>query len=244
MKRTERHHLKENELVSTVARARETFETYRKPITAGLVVAGVIVLVVIGLLTWRSRTENEARALLADALVAEQAQVAPAPAPGATAPAPAPAGSFPTAKARDEAALAKFMAVANAYPDSTAGIAARYHAASLLAGLGRAPEAIQRYQEVADRAGKSVYAEMARLGVAAESAASGQYDKAISTFKELSARADGRLPVDGILMQLARTYSGAGRMADAKQTFKRVVDEFPQSPFAAEAKRAMDQIKG
>ena len=42
-------------------------------------------------------------------------------------------------------------------------------------------------------------------------------------------------------MQLARAYSAAGKQADARQTFKRIVDEFPQSPYAAEAKRAMDQ---
>ena len=45
-------------------------------------------------------------------------------------------------------------------------------------------------------------------------------------------------------MQLGRAYDAAGKPADARQAFKRIVDEFPQSPYAAEAKRALDQIKG
>jgi TolA-binding protein len=37
-------------------------------------------------------------------------------------------------------------------------------------------------------------------------------------------------------MQLAQAYQKAGKMQDARATFKRVADEFPQSPFAADAR--------
>lgn len=242
MKRTERHRLKENEVASTVARAKEVYETYRKPILAGVVALTVIVVLAVALVAWRSQTAGQARAMLADAMAAERAQVAPAPAAGTTAPAPPPAGSYPTEKARNEAALAKFMAVANAYPSSDAGIAARYHAAAMLTALGRNTEAVKRYQEVLDRSGSSVYGQMSKLGMADAQVAAGQYDQAIAVYKEMSANKDGYLPVDGILMQLARAYGAAGKQADARQTFKRIVDEFPQSAYSAEAKRAMEQI--
>jgi len=241
MKRTERHRLKENEVASTVARAKEAYETYRKPILAGVVALTVIVVLAVALVAWRSQTAGQARVMLADAMAAERAQVAPAPVPG-TAPAPPPAGSYPTEKARNEAALAKFMAVANAYPSSDAGIAARYHAAAMLTALGRNTEAVKRYQEVLDRSGSSVYGQMSKLGMADAQVAAGQYDQAIAVYKEMSANKDGYLPVDGILMQLARAYGAAGKQADARQTFKRIVDEFPQSAYSAEAKRAMEQI--
>ena len=242
MKRTERHRLKKNEVASTVARAKEAYETYRKPILAGVVALTVIVVLAVALAAWRSQTAGQARGMLADAMAAEQAQVAPAPAAGTTAPAPSPAGSYPTEKARNEAALAKFMAVANAYPSSDAGIAARYHAAAMLTALGRNTEAVKRYQEVLDRSGSSVYGQMSKLGMADAQVAAGQYDQAIAVYKEMSANKDGYLPVDGILMQLARAYGAAGKQADARQTFKRIVDEFPQSAYSAEAKRAMEQI--
>jgi hypothetical protein len=249
MKSTERHRLKENEVASTVVRLTETYDAHRHQITLGLVALVVIVAAVVAFVIWRGQTASQAAAMLADAMTAERAQVAPAPAPapapGATTPAPAPvpAGSYPTEKARDEAALAKFMAVADAYPSSDAGIAARYHAAAMLMALGRHPGAQQRYQEVMDRAGKSVYGQMAKLGKADAEVAAGKFDGAIVVYKELSADKEGPLPLDGILMQLGRACDAAGKAGDARQAFKRIVDEFPQSPYSAEAKRALDQIK-
>jgi len=243
MKSTERHRLKENEVASTVVRLTETYETHKHQITIALVALVVIVAAVVAFVMWRGASSSKAAAMLADAMTAERAQVAPAPAPGATTPAPAPAGSYPTEKARDEAALAKFMAVADAYPSSDAGIAARYHAAAMLMALGRHPEAQQRYQDVMDRAGKSVYGQMAKLGKADAEVAAGKFDGAIAVYKELSADKEGPLPLDGILMQLGRACDAAGKSGDARQAFKRIVDEFPQSAYAAEAKRALDQIK-
>jgi TolA-binding protein len=245
MKSKERHRLKENEVAHTVARVRETYEMYQKPIMAALVGVVAIVVIAVGFVSWRSQSDASARTMLADAMATERAQVAP-PVPGEPGK-PAPpqlAGSFPTDKARNEAALAKFIAVANSYPSAEAGIAARYHAAALLTALGRNGEAAQRYQEVVDRAGNTVYGPMARLGMADAQVADGKFDQAIATYKDMSGNKDGQLPVDGILMQLGRAYGAAGRQPDARQTFKRIVDEFPQSPYAAEAKRAMDQIKG
>src|SRR5512133_3261739 len=109
MKSTERHRLKENEVAHTVARVRETYETYQKPILAGVIGLGVIIAIAIGLTSWRSQSDATARTQLADATATERAQVVPpvAPEPGKP-PAPQLAGSFPTEKARSEAALAKF----------------------------------------------------------------------------------------------------------------------------------------
>ena len=244
MKSTERHRLKENEVAHWFVRLTETYEANKNQITIGLVAVVVIAVAVVGFVMWRGQTSSQAAAMLGDAMTAERAQVAPAPVPGAKAPAPAAAGSYPTEKARDEAALAKFMAVADAYPSSDAGIAGRYHAAAMLMALGRHPEAQQRYQEVMDKAGKSVYGQMAKLGKADAEVAAGKFDGAIAVYKELSADKEGPLPVDGILMQLGRACDAAGKAGDARQAFKRIVDEFPQSPYSAEAKRALDQIKG
>ena len=95
-----------------------------------------------------------------------------------------------------------------------------------------------------DRAGDSVYGQMAKLGKADAEVAAGKFDGAIAVYKALSADKDGSLPVDGILMQLGRACDAAGKAADARQAFKRIIDEFPQSPYSAEAKRALDAIKG
>ena len=59
----------------------------------------------------------------------------------------------------------------------------------------------------------------------------------------LAQRKDGPLPVDGILMQLGRTYLEAGKRSDAQQTFNRVVEEYPESPFAGDARREIETLK-
>ena len=139
MKRAERHHLKQNELMTTVASARETLSRYGRSIVIGLVIIAVVLLGIAGYAFWRERGNQQAAALMAEALTIMQARVV-APAPPAegstTPPAPEP-GTYPTEKAKREAALPKFMAAAEAHPDTTMGIAARYHAAALLASLGR-----------------------------------------------------------------------------------------------------------
>ena len=242
MKRTERHHLKENEVASTVVRAKEALDRYHTPILAVAVGLVVVITGVAAFVMWRSQADNRSREMLAYAMTIAQTKVAPAPAPGA-APAPKAASGFQTGQARDEAAYAAFMAVADQYPASNAGLEARYHAAATLTALGRNAQAVQTYQDVIARAGNSIYGVLAKLGIANTEAATGKYDTAIATYRELAASTTGDLPVDGLLMQIGYTCQAAGKAGDARQAFKRIVDEFPQSPYAADAKRAMDAIK-
>lgn len=239
MKRTERRHLKENELEIFARQARETYEARKRETT--WVVTAVVALVVLlgGYLMWRQRVQTRAHALLADAVAVQNARVGPPAAPGT----PATGPSYPTERERGQAALTKFKAAADAYPSTDAGLYARYQEASTWMALDNPSQAASAYQQVIDRAGSSIYGQMARLGLAEAQARSGQYDQAINTFKELSLRKDGPLPVDAILMQLGRTYLDAGKRQDAQQTFNRIVEEFPESPFNGDAKRELDNLK-
>src|SRR5207247_8202479 len=122
-------------------------------------------------------------------------------------------------------------------------IYARYQEAALSMALGSPTGAAAAYQRVIAGNGDGFYGQMARLGLAEAQARSGQYDQAISGFKELSQRKDGPLPVDGILMQLGQTYLEAGKRADAQQTFNRLVEEYPNSPYTADARQQLDSLK-
>ena len=44
-------------------------------------------------------------------------------------------------------------------------------------------------------------------------------------------------------MQLGRTYRDSGKRADAEQTFNRLLQEYPASPYNADAKRELDSLK-
>ena len=121
-------------------------------------------------------------------------------------------------------------------------MSARIEIASTLLTLNRFGESEQAYQAIVADAPNSFYAPMAKLGVAEAQAAQGQFDKAITGFTDLAGQRDGALPVDGVLMQLARTYLKAGKTKDARAAFKRVVDEFPNSPYVTEARQQITQL--
>ena len=239
MKRTERQHLKENELRSFALQARDTFEARRRETTAIVVVAAVVGAVAVGFFAWREHVQTKAHALLAQAMAVQDARVGPPPAPGT------PAGSlyFPTERERAQAALTKLKIAADAYPSTDAGIYARYQQGATALALGDASGAAAAYQQVIEKAGDGFYGQMARLGLAETQARAGQFDQAINTFKELAQRKDGPLPVDGILMQLGRTYLEAGKRADAQQTFNRLVEEYPESPFTGDARKELETLK-
>ena len=239
MKRTERQHLKENELEALTRQVGEMFEARRRETGA---VVGVIVVAAatgIGYFAWHEHIQSRSHALLAEAVVVQGARVGPPPAPGQ----PSNGLYFPTDREREQAAMQKFRIAADTYPSTDAGIYARYQQAATLMSLDNPQQAAAAYQQVIATAGREIYGQMARLGLAEAQARAGQYEQAINAFKELAQHKDGPLPIDGILMQLGRTYLEAGKRADAQQTFDRLVQEYPESPFTVDARRELDNLK-
>jgi TolA-binding protein len=240
MKRSERHHLKDNEFVSFLSAVQQQLE---EKTTLILAVAAAIVVALVagyGYSSWRGGLEGRAAAALVEASVIQESRVGPPPADGAGAPAPA----FATERERSEVALARMQALADEYPSTDAGRTARYRAGSLLMSLGRPVEAEAAFQQVADGAGSSVLGQMARFGLAEAQALAGDYDKAIAAYETLAAGGDASIPTDGVLMQLGRVYRSAGRTDDAQKTFTRVVEEFPTSPFVTDARQELDALGG
>jgi tetratricopeptide (TPR) repeat protein len=239
MKRTERHHLKENELAHLARGAQQLIETQSRQVTMILIGVAVVAVILIGYLTWRGSVNSRAQSLLAEATMIETARVGPPPAPGT----PSQGLSYPNEREKLQAALTKFKAVADQYPSTDAGQFARYREATTQMALGNPKEAQAAYQQVIETSGNNLYGQMARLGQAEAQARSGQFDPAINTFRELSQRTDLSLPVDGILMRLGKTYLEAGKPAEAQTTFNKLVEEFPESPFSGDAKRELDTLK-
>ena len=244
MKATERHRLKENEFARTMSHARQVAERRRKDIVTIAVVAVVALVAVGGYMIWRQSRNTRANTALAAALAVYEAPVVPpaAPTPGSAPPLPQP-GTYQSEQAKLEAALPKFVEAADRYPNADAGVAARYHAAGILASLGRYAEAEQRFQEVAAKAGSRIYGRTAKLGEAEAQIAQGKYDPAIAIYTELSRDTSSQIPVDSVLMQLGRAYARAGKKEEAIRAFNRIVDEFPQSLYATDARREMEEAK-
>jgi len=245
VKSSERHKIKENEFAQTVARTRDMVNERPREVATIAIAVLAVAIAVGGFFAWRASRDGKATSLLASALAVAEAPVVtpPPPAPG-SAPPVQPPGSFRTEREKLEASVPLLQRAADAYPNSDAGITARYRLAATLAELARYAEAEQRYQEVIQKAGaKSVYRYTARLGVGEAQLAQGKSDAAITTFRELSTDTNSTLPVDGVLMQLGRAALVAGKKDDATRAFTRVVDEFPQSLYVSEAKEKIAGLK-
>jgi tetratricopeptide (TPR) repeat protein len=246
MKTTERRHLKDNELAMALDQAQGWLTQNQRTL---LVTAGAIVVIgggVAAYASWKGSVDNKARTLLAEAMVIEEARVMPPAPPAGTTNDPtalggqAP-GTYPTEKAKLEAALPKFLAAADAYPSSDSGILARYHAATILVSLGRFDEAVKQYDQVM-AGGSGVLTRTARLGKAEAQLRAGQFDPAIATFKELAEQKDGALPPDAMLFELARAYKLAGKTEDARKTLNQIVEQHADSQFATQAKAELAKM--
>src|SRR3954463_8306777 len=121
MKRTERRHLRENELQTLARETRERFGQRKHETVAIGAIVGAVAIIALGYFVWRERVQTRAHALLADAVAVQTARVGPPPAAGTPA---ANAGglSFPTERQRAQAMLTKFKAAADAYPSTDAGL--------------------------------------------------------------------------------------------------------------------------
>jgi tetratricopeptide (TPR) repeat protein len=248
MKTTERHHLKDNELAMALGQAQGWLTQNQRHVLAFIALVVVIGGGVAGYAAWQNSVENRARVMLAEAMVIEEARVMPPAPPTGTTNDPTAVGgqqpgTYPTEKAKLEAALPKFIAAADAYPANDAGLTARYHAARALVTLGRFDEAVAQYDKVI-AGGSGLVARTARLGKAEAQLRAGQFDPAIATFKELAEQKDGTLPPDALLMELARAYKLAGKTDDLKKTLNQIVEQHAESPFAAEAKAEIEKLKG
>ncbi len=249
MKTKHRHDLKENDLARIVGATREWIASHSQHLTAASLALLIVAGAVFGLVTWRNQQQSRGQDLLAAAMVVMNTAVVPVT--NTTTPGQAPAaasigatGTFTTEAQKLNAALPKLRAAADAYPDTQAGITARYHLASTLASLGKPKDAIAQFDEVAKRAGPdSLYGQMAQLGKADAQAQAGEVDAAIAAWKELAAKKAANLPEDAILMGLARAYQAKGNIAEARKTFTQIVDDHPDSPYVADARKELDSLK-
>jgi TolA-binding protein len=248
MKSDHRHDLKKNELASSLGKLQEFAGPRGRTLSVVVIGALVVAVIAAGVVLVRQRSESRGQDLLAEALVALNARVVPTAAAGAPGDAPAAAqfgatGTFSTEAAKLNAALPKLKAAADAYPDATAGITARYHMAGALSALGRHEEAITAFDEVVTRAGaNTLYGRMAKLGKADAEARAGKLDAAIATWKTMVTQDAAELPVDAILIELGRAYVTKGNPTEAKQTFTQIVDQHPDSPYASEARTTLESL--
>ena len=145
--------------------------------------------------------------------------------------------TFATASARAEEAANRFAEVGG----GGAGKMAALLQGTALLEAGKAEEAIEALDEASRKlSGDPTWGGPARAAYATALAEGGRVEESVATWRELADDTNAGYPADLALAGLARTLENAGQLEEAQVEWRKILDLYPDSPVAAEARRAAD----
>lgn len=212
-----------------MGRGLEMVQAYRRQI---ILVAGLLVLLVVVAIGWFiyvESMEDDAQALLADAMEARGE-----PAGGET----AEAASTPEgAGARRTRARQLLEQVVDDYGATDAADVARVYLGEIAATEGDTERAAELWREFLDEHPEHMLGAQVRLNLYALERGAGRGEEVVAELQEIVDDEDPPLPRDVALYELAVTLEELGREDEAAERYQRLVDEFGQSPYAVEARQ-------
>lgn len=238
MKRTERHHLKEDPLAAWVLGIREMAAGRGAATTIVGAIVGIGILIG-GLYGWQQWRLSQSSEMLAAGMAIVEAPVAVDGDDQSVG-----EGAYGSVEDKFEAALPLLHAAADTYPGLPAGIVARYQVAALLVTLGRTDEAVSQFEQVAELDADGVYGSMARLGRAEALLSNGDYEQAIALLQAETTSTAVDVPIDAVLMRLGIAYQLANQETEAVATYMRLLGEFPASQYRFDAQTKLDSLAG
>ena len=232
MDRQHRRELKHDRFVDEIGvlsgRAREN-----QRLLIGIAVAALLVAVAAyGIYFYRSNRERKAQDLLATAIdTIESPLVVPTQ--------PNPDAKFKTDEEKNRAAEKQFNDVKSKFSGTDAADVANVYLARIDAARGDAAGARKLLQAFIQDHPNHVLARAARYSLYQLRIEAGEAPQVTSelTAELAKKEQDQVLPADSMLVLLAHSYEVQGNDQKSRDTYRRIVTEFPDSPFALEAQR-------
>lgn len=232
MDRQHRRELKHDRFVDEIGvlsgRAREN-----QRVLIGIAAAALLVAIAAyGVYFYRSNREHKAQDMLATAIdTIESPLVNPTQ--------PNPEAKFKTEDDRDKAAEKQFLDVKSTFPSSDAADVADVYLARIDAARGDIAGARKLLQGFIADHPNHVLARSARYSLYQLRVEAGEAPQVASELNAELAKQekDQLLPGDSMLVLLAHSYDVQGNEQKSRETYRRLVTEFPDSPFALEAQR-------
>ncbi len=238
MKRSERHHLKEDEFVSWLEKTSFWIsENQKNVVNAVLVVTGAGLLLG-GLWVYRDRQTTAAHDALTEALREYHAPVVATEEASSAQDGP----TFTSAEERYRTALASFATVAANYGSYEPARQALYYKALCHAELGENEKAAEVLEE-ARSGGTTLIYYLATRTLASVRMALGDHQGASELYRALLSDRDVPLPKDQLLYDLARTEEQAGNLVEARQYYEQLREEYPSSLLQGEAQSRIDVLE-
>jgi tetratricopeptide (TPR) repeat protein len=208
--------------------------------TIVLAVAGVVVL---GLLVWAFTSFQGRRAAQANEELAQAMKVYRAPIDAA---APKPddptSPSFKDEATRQARAKALFEKVRADYGSSDAADIAGVYLADIAVREGQPGKARELWQGYLDDHKNTLLAGEVRTNLFDLDRKQGKGEQVAQTLRGMLDQADAPLPQDVVLQELGTTLEQLKRPQEAVQYYRKIVDEYPQSPYRSAAMQRLSEL--
>jgi tetratricopeptide (TPR) repeat protein len=187
---------------------------------------------------FRDGQDAAAEAAFSKAIEIYHAPVAAELPPGA----PRPAAAYATREEKLRKALAEFEAVEKSAPREVRA-RARYYVALARLELGDVTAAEKALADLAGGRGEDdLVPSLARLALADLHRRNGQPEKAIDAYRQMLDDSSFLLPRDHVLLKLGTAQEDANRLKDARASYDRLVQEYPGSVYAGEARQRAEYL--
>ena len=236
--RLTRQDMKRNELSTALGKGYDYAESHGRTI---LMAAGAVLALALlaGLFyVYRNSQAEKASTALARAIEVYQAPIDPA--------APKPddpvSPTFADEAARQTRAKALFQELYEKHGSTVAGDIASVYLAQIAMAENQPERARELWNDFLDDNDDHLLAGQTRVNLLRLDRSQGKGQEVAQTLTAMLDEAEPPLPMDVILNELASTQEQLGKTQEAVQSYQRILDEFPQSPYAQEARQKIGAL--
>jgi TolA-binding protein len=233
MDRQHRKELKHDKFVDELGTLSARAKANQRLLVTVTAAALALALVGYGIYFYFSNRETQAQDALAKAIDTIQSPLLP-PAGGQA----MPGAKYKTEEQRMAAAEKQFRDVESKYSGTDCADVADLYLARIDATRGNTAEAQKRLEKFISDHPKNILVGPARFSLFQMRIENGQAPEVISEVQQQLSKPTGSvLPGDTLLIILAHAYDAQGDAVKSKDMYRRIVTEFPDSPYAIEAQR-------
>ena len=236
--RPTRKDMKRDELADVMERGVEYAGSHMKTIL--FAIGGLLALVALlgAFSMYRGSRAEKANAALSKAIEVYQAPIDPT----AAKPDDPENPTFADAAARQARAKTLFQELRDDYGSTDAGSVASVYLAQIALAENQPDQARELWNSFIEGHEDHLLAGQARINLLQLDRSQGKGEEVAQTLTAMLEQSEAPLPQDILLHELAITQQQLGKTADAIQSYQRIIDEFPQSPYAGDARQKIGEL--
>lgn len=230
-RRLRRKEIKRDEFVATVGRTVEYAERH-----VWIVIGTVVALVVLGGLGWGGYIYLGHRAEKANQALVQAIRVYGAPVVGEGADPDHPRRpTYSSVEERRRRARELFESLREEYRWTDAADVALVYLGNITLSEGDRQAARELWETFLEEQKKTALAAQVRLNLLQLDRLEGKTEEVVASLRGMLEEPEPPLPIDLLLYELGVTLEELGRTDEAAAAYQRLVDEFPRSPYVAQA---------